>query len=124
YHFPYTTLFRSGGDARGGHARRIIDDAAAPGSACRRYASSSRCQGARRVRREALRRERRTERECRRRYQSGEVSARTSGLGARRENSPAVRYFTEGIDSTAPLAVSFSACSTTYGALSQVMRGS
>ena len=30
-----------------------------------------------------------------------------------RETSPAVRYFTEGIDRTLPLAVSLSACSTT-----------
>ena len=50
--------------------------------------------------------------------------ARTSGRGAIRDISPAVRYFTDGIDRTEPLAASFSACSTTYGAFSQVMRGS
>ena len=60
---------------------------------------------------------------CMRPYQFGEVSARTMERGAIRETSPAVRYFTEGMDSTAPFEASLSACSTTNGAFSHVMRG-
>src|SRR5690606_11392872 len=102
------------GGAGGGHAVSVMDPAGPARAGPRRpYAPPSRCQGAWRFRREARRWERCTDRACRRRYQSGEVSARTSGRGAMRETSPAVRYFTEGMDRTLPLAVSLSACSTT-----------